>query len=81
MQVRMQFFAALRDAAKASEIALELEDGATVDGALQALMVLYPSVERFVPQLRLAVNDSFVDSDHPLEEGDTVALIPPVSGG
>ncbi len=33
------------------------------------------------PALRVAVNEEFVDKDYLLKGGDTVALIPPVSGG
>lgn len=31
--------------------------------------------------LRVAVNDEFVPWDHPLREGDRIALLPPMSGG
>lgn len=31
--------------------------------------------------LRVAVNAEFVSWDHPLAAGDTVALLPPMSGG
>jgi len=27
------------------------------------------------------VNDEFVETDHPLKDEDTLAVIPPVSGG
>lgn len=30
---------------------------------------------------RVAVNDEFVAWDHPLKDNDTVALLPPMSGG
>ena len=33
------------------------------------------------PGLMFAVNLEYVDHDHPLSEGDEVAVIPPVSGG
>ena len=31
--------------------------------------------------IRPAVNDEFVSWDYPIAEGDTIAFIPPVSGG
>lgn len=31
--------------------------------------------------LRVAVNDEFVAWDHPLQNGDRIALLPPMSGG
>ena len=36
----------------------------------------------FAPEhLRVAVNDEFTDWDRPLQSGDTVAFLPPMSGG
>ena len=31
--------------------------------------------------LRAAVNDEFVSWEHPLKDGDSIALLPPMSGG
>lgn len=31
--------------------------------------------------LRVAVNDELVPWDHPLQDGDRIALLPPMSGG
>jgi len=34
-----------------------------------------------ISDFRVAVNDEFVAWDHPLKENDTLALLPPMSGG
>lgn len=34
-----------------------------------------------IDQLRAAVNDEFTTWDHPLQSGDTVAFLAPMSGG
>jgi sulfur-carrier protein len=44
---------------------------------LDAQHTLGLSIENF----RVAVNDAFVSWDHPLQENDLVALLPPMSGG
>jgi molybdopterin synthase sulfur carrier subunit len=31
--------------------------------------------------VRIAINQDYVDSDHPVAEGDEVAFFPPVTGG
>lgn len=34
-----------------------------------------------IADIRAAVNDEFVSSRHPLKENDTLAFLPPMSGG
>ncbi len=82
MFVRVRLFAILRERAGADSVELELADGATVSDALAALSRL-PAFEGLIGRLpmRLAVNRDYADADSPLDEGDELALIPPVSGG
>ncbi len=40
-----------------------------------------PALAGLPGEALLAVNRSFADRDHPLADGDEVALMPPVSGG
>lgn len=76
MQVHIRLFAGLRERAGASEVALELPDGARVADALAQLQ----HVTGDVPVV-MAVNQEYADETMPLASGDELALIPPVSGG
>ncbi len=78
MVVRIRLFAQLRERAGASELSLELPDGARVRDALAAEAVA--SLAEGLP-LVLAVNRAYASDDTPLAAGDELALIPPVSGG
>jgi len=78
MRVRIRLFAQLRERAGASELSLELPDGARVRDALAAEQVA--SLAAGLP-LVMAVNREYADVDAPLAANDELALIPPVSGG
>ncbi|OQX66858.1 MAG: molybdopterin converting factor subunit 1 [Sorangiineae bacterium NIC37A_2] len=80
MKVRVLFFAGLRDELGIDDKIISLEANApTVETVIEALDQSPSSFsERGV---RAAVNEEFTTFDHALREGDTVAFIPPVSGG
>jgi molybdopterin converting factor subunit 1 len=76
MVVTVRLFAMLRERAGASEVTLELPDGARVRDALDSL----GDLARGLP-LVMAVNREYAPEDQVLDAGDELALIPPVSGG
>jgi molybdopterin synthase catalytic subunit len=76
MQIRVRLFAGLRERAGATELELELPEGAVVGDALERMRVLTDGVP-----VVMAVNHEYADPASPLHGGDEVALIPPVSGG
>ena len=80
MQIRVIYFAAVRDLVGRDEETIDLAESATSTTDLVELLL--GRHERLSMEgVRLAVNEEFVDASHPLADGDTVALIPPVSGG
>ncbi|MBX5468987.1 MAG: molybdenum cofactor biosynthesis protein MoaE [Thermoleophilaceae bacterium] len=76
MEVTVRLFAMLRERAGASELTLELPEGARVRDALAALA----DVTAGMP-LVTAVNREYAPEEQELGAGDELALIPPVSGG
>ena len=78
MNVRVLYFASLRDAAGRDVEAVEHALG------LPMLFDLLADRHEFrLPRsrVRVAVNGEFVEWDRVLREGDEVAFLPPVSGG
>ncbi|MGQ9918427.1 MAG: molybdenum cofactor biosynthesis protein [Bryobacteraceae bacterium] len=81
MKVCVLLFGMLKDAAGTAETALELPPGATVGDAFEAAVAAWPELERHRRSIVVAVNQRYALRTDALNEGDEVALLPPVSGG
>ena len=81
MHIRVRLFAMQRQQLGVRELALEVADGSTVDGAWAALATLHPVLAPAGPTLRFARNAAYADRSDELADGDELALIPPVAGG
>ena len=81
MQVRLLFFATLKDIIGAREMKLDVPAGATVSDVLTHLETSYPRVKDYRRIVLTAINEEYVAQDAVVNEGDEVAIFPPVSGG
>jgi molybdopterin converting factor subunit 1 len=79
--VRTLFFAAYRDLVGASELTVEVKDGATVEDLVAELRARGAPFERLPAEPAVAVNRTYAGLAEPLAGGDEVAFIPPVAGG
>jgi len=78
-QVRLQYFALLRDQRGAAEETLATD--ATTAGELYERLRAQHGFTLGPAHIRAARNGKFAPWDAPLCEGDTVVFIPPVAGG
>jgi molybdopterin synthase catalytic subunit len=76
MRIRVRLFAGLRERVGTGENEMELPAGAHASDVWELLQA-GPEPEG----LAYAINREYVDRDHPLADGDELAIIPPVSGG
>lgn len=60
---------------------IELPVGSTVAGLATALAARDSRLVGIDRHCRAAVNEEYAAESQPLEDGDTVAFIPPMSGG
>src|SRR5688572_12137268 len=80
MRITARTFASLRELS-VDRCEVELDAGATVDGAWDALAARHPDLHPQRPYVRAARNGAYVPWDEPVSDGDVVAFLPPVSGG
>ncbi|MEO0378292.1 MAG: MoaD/ThiS family protein [Cyanobacteria bacterium P01_A01_bin.17] len=81
VKVTVKLFAAYQEAYGQTEIVLELPVGTTVGEICDRIRAPYPELENLKEVTRYGLNLAFVDAETPVQEGDEVVLIPPVSGG
>lgn len=79
--IRVRLFAAHRDIVGQQELTVPMEAGATVGAVWEHLVARHPSLGRYTGRLLYAVNQQFAEPGATLQDGDEVAIIPPVSGG
>ena len=81
-QIEVLYFAAARERVGRSDEFIAWRQGLTVEILVDELLAVHPPLAELMPYIRIAVNERFVSQlTRALEPGDTVALIPPVSGG
>jgi len=81
MHVRLLFFATLKDIIGAREMQLDVPAGSTVADVLTHLEGSYPRMKDYRPVVLTAINEEYVERGTRIEDGDEVAIFPPVSGG
>ncbi len=81
MTVKVLFFASCRDIVDRREMDIDATEGATAAEVLNHLCETYPRLSDLRGRMALAVNEDYVAPETVLRQGDTLALIPPVSGG
>jgi molybdopterin synthase sulfur carrier subunit len=79
MRINVLYFARLKQDTGLAEESVEME-GSTVRELYTQCQSLHGLSHRF-EDIRAATNDAFCDGDTLLKNGDTVAFMPPMSGG
>jgi MoaD family protein len=77
--MKVRLFAALRELAGSPELEVEANDVGSLLDQLSAK--LGPEFDRIMSAGTVVVGGEKAERDHPLGEGEEVALLPPVSGG
>ncbi|MDP9140685.1 MAG: MoaD/ThiS family protein [Pseudomonadota bacterium] len=81
MRIAVQCFGITQRLAGASLLSLELNDAATVADALDRLGERYQALAPSLPRCACARGDQIILRETQLQDGDEIALLPPVAGG
>lgn len=81
IRITLKLFAAYQEVCGSDQRVMEVPVGTLVADLRDRLIDEHPILERWRSVTRFGVNLEFVPPETRLQDGDEVALIPPVSGG
>ena len=81
MRITVRLFARLRDLTGAGELVRDVASPATAASVWAALVLEHPALAEYERSMSVAVNANYSRMHAPVNEGDEVAFLPPVSGG
>jgi sulfur-carrier protein len=79
--VTLKLFAVYQETLGVPEQRLSLPAGTTAGQVRDRLVQEHPQLAAWRDLTRFGINLQFAEADTPLQEGDELVLIPPVSGG
>jgi molybdopterin converting factor subunit 1 len=83
--VRIRFFASLRESVGLSELVVAVPAGTTdletLLGGLQDQLPTAALAQLRAPSVRIAVNRTLIEGNVAVNAGDEIAFLPPVTGG
>lgn len=81
MRIRLLLFALYRDLTGIGELDIDVSEGSTAAAALAVLRAGDGRFARIPERPVVAVNREYAQLDVHLNDGDELALLPPVAGG
>ena len=81
MKLRVEFYSRLKEIIDASAIELSLPKNASVNDLFEQLKKSYPKLRDFEKSILFGIGVEFVDRSYLLNDGDVIAIMPPVQGG
>jgi molybdopterin converting factor small subunit len=81
MNVRVRFYAQLRELVGFHELDLEVPEGATVRELLEEIFTQKPALRTHEKSILVGAGLEFVDRNYKVTAGEEIAIMPPVQGG
>jgi molybdopterin converting factor subunit 1 len=81
LKIKIILFASAREIVGREKVEMEFKEGVRLSDCKAALLNTFPSMGKIIEKCRYAVNMDIKNDEYILNEGDEVAVLPPVSGG
>ena len=81
MTIKVLFFARCVDIVGSRHVELSVAAGTNVAGVVELLVEQHPGLRPLSEIASVAVNAEYCNPETTLQDGDELAIIPPVSGG
>ena len=81
IHVKLLYFGQTRDASGKSEEEFSLADGSSLRSLLNQASERHEKLDRLRKSIKVALNEEMARGDEKLNDGDVIALLPPVAGG
>ncbi|OIO29302.1 MAG: hypothetical protein AUJ18_08635 [Candidatus Hydrogenedentes bacterium CG1_02_42_14] len=81
MKIKVEAFASAKDLFGFKEKYFDIPDGASLQDTITFLSAKFPDANDLLDISSYAVNSEYSSLDNILKDGDTISILPPVSGG
>ncbi len=81
MQIMIMYLGGSRSQSGTKSETLELSEGTSLSQAIEHISTAHPALVPYMASVRWAINYEFAKPTDVLQDGDELALIPPVQGG
>ena len=81
LRISVRYYSALRRAIGREAEAVYVDDGARVGDLIAQVIARFPQVQPYESTILVAKNSEYVSAGETLKDGDTIDIMPPVSGG
>ncbi len=79
--IKLLFFATLRDRAGTKSMELEISDDLTIQGLKDKLALDFPNLAQSMSSVIVTINREYAFDEAVVPQNAEIALFPPVSGG
>ena len=80
-QIKLLFFATIRDRAGTKSMELDVPDDMTVQGLKEKLAEEYPNLKDSMKSVLITINREYAFDEAVIPQSAEMAMFPPVSGG